>query len=71
MLSLSMDDNVISYKKSKETVKKKSPKTTKKLALNCDLLNFLIGLVYFGWHLVNPHVQAVQTICANRGVGDV
>ena len=36
-----MDDNVISYKKSKETVKKKSPKTTKKkLALNCDLLNF-------------------------------
>ena len=68
MLSLSMDDNVISYKKSKETVKKKSPKTTQKnLALNCDLLNFLIGLVYFGWHLVNPHVQAVQTICAKGG----
>ena len=73
-----MAGNVISYKKkSKETFKKpkslislykfgprlqKSTEISKKPSLNRDLLNLLIGLVCFGWYLVNPHAKAVQNM---------
>ena len=74
-----MADNVISYEKSKETLKKtkllillykfssraqKWPKIAKKNgSLNRDLLNFFKGMVYFGYLQMNPHIQAVQNVC--------
>ena len=27
-----------------------------------------MGMVIFGWYLVNPHVQAVQNMCVAEGV---
>ena len=78
-----MADNVISYKRSKETVTKskllislyfgsrpqKSPKITKEKnrSLNCDLLKKNLGFVFLGWYLVNPHVQADQNMCGKGG----
>ena len=32
------------------------------ISLNCDLLKFCIGIVYYRRYLVNPHVQTVQNI---------
>ena len=42
----------------------KSPKNG---SLNRDLLNFFIGMVYFGCLQVNPHIQTVQNMC-RKGV---
>ena len=41
--------------------------TPKNFALNPNLLNFLIGMVYFGWYLVNPHVRTVQKMYGKGG----
>ena len=30
-------------------------------------MNFLIGMVYFAWYLVNPHVQTVQNMYGKGG----
>ena len=35
--------------------------------LNRDLLKFFIGMEYFRWYLVNPHVQTAQKTYANGG----
>ena len=45
-------------------ITKKSPKTDHSIAI-CS--NFLIGMVYFGCHLVNPHVQTVQNMYGKGG----
>ena len=42
-------------------------KPPKNFSLNCDLLNFFIEMVYFGWYLVNPHVQVVQNMFDKGG----
>ena len=34
---------------------------------NRDLLQFFIGMEYFGWYLVNPHVQTAQKMYAKGG----
>ena len=75
MLSISMAKNVISYKKSKEMLKKpkslilrckfgaralKWPKIAEKTDHSIAIYSFFcIGMVYFRCLLVNPHVQAV------------
>ena len=46
----------------------KSPKITQKTDHSIAIYtNFWIGMVYFGYHLLNPHVQAVQNMCAKGG----
>ena len=83
MLSISMAYNVISCKKSKETLKKskslilqckfgsraqKWPKITKKMDHLIAIYSiFCIGMVYFGCLQVNPHIQAVQNMCGKGG----
>ena len=31
------------------------------------MLSFLMGIVYFEWYLVNPHVQTVQNMYGKGG----
>ena len=78
-----MADNVISYKKIKKDAQKskslislykfgsqtqKSPKIAKKNDHSIAICSiFFIGVVYFGWYLVNPYVQAVQNMCGRGG----
>merc|ERR1711884_498639 len=85
MLSISMAYNVISCKKSKETVKKskslilqckfgsraeKLPKIAKKTDHSIAIYSiFCIGMVYFGCLQVNPHIQAVQNMCEGKEIG--
>ena len=75
--------NVISCKKIQRNTRKKQnhrfyyvnsapelrndQKSPKNESLNCDLLNFFIGMVYFGCLQVNPHIQAVQNMCGKGG----
>ena len=69
-----------SYKKPKETIKnqnrrfyyinlapelrnhQKCQKETDHSTVICSI--FFLGITYFGWYLVNPHVQAVQNMYA-------
>ena len=44
--------------------KKKAQKMDHSIAIYS---NFLIGMVYFGYHLVNPHVQTVQNMYGKGG----
>ena len=43
---------------------KKAQKTDHSIAIYS---NFWIGMVYFGYHLVNPHVQTVQNMYGKGG----
>ena len=67
--------NVISCKKSPETLKKskalislcnlgsraqKSPKRGVAEAHIAQFPDIMIGMAYIGWHHINPHVQRVQ-----------
>ena len=86
MLSISMAYNIISYKKSKETLKKSnSPisvckfgsraqkwwKIAKKTDHSIAIYSiFCIGMVYFKCYLVNPHVQTVQNMYGKGGERD-
>ena len=46
----------------------KSPKKVQKTDHSIAIYsNFLIGMVYFGYHLVNPHVQTVQNMYGKGG----
>ena len=45
---------------------KKRPK--KRITQSRFTLNFWIGMVYFGYHLVKAHVQTVQNMYGERGV---
>ena len=47
---------------------KKAQKTDHSIAIYS---NFLIGMVYFGYHLVNPHVQVVQNMYAELRTAEV
>ena len=83
MLSTSMADNVISYKKIKRNTQKnknadlqfkfgsqaqKLPKIAKKTDHSIAIYLILcIGMVYFKCPLVNPHVQADQNMCGKGG----
>ena len=50
----------------------KWPKIAKKTDHSIAIGSILcIGMVYFKWLLVNPHVQAVQNMCGKGGVEDV
>ena len=85
MLSISMACNVISCKKSEETLKKskspilqckfasraqKWPKNAKKTDHSIAIYSiFCIGMVYFGCLQVNPHIQAVQNMCEEKEIG--
>ena len=83
MLSISMANNVISYtkKQQKRSKNQKSwfyyvnlapelrndENLPKNGSLNRNLLNFFIGMVYFEYLRVNPHIQAIQNMCSKGG----
>ena len=46
----------------------KSPKIAQKTDHSVAIFSiFLLGKVYFGWYLVNPHVQTVQNMHGKGG----
>ena len=79
-LSISMAYNVILCQKVAENTQslnslcksgsrpQKSPKKAQKTDHSIAIYSiFWIGMVYFGWHLVNPHVQPVQNMYGKGG----
>ena len=79
-LSISMAYNMISCQKVAENTQslnslcksgsrpQKSPKKAQKTDHSIAIYsNFWIGMVYFGYHLVNPHVQTVQNMYGKGG----
>ena len=53
------------YKPSSSTQKSEITKNAKKKRITQPwFAQFFLGITYFGWYLVNPHVQAVQNMYA-------